>query len=263
MGDGSTSSFPPRSATWAEHAWTTTIPTGPARRPSPWSQVRPGVYRYSVHHFSWKPRRSARPRTRSSSAWSWAPAGPHLPAAVERCFGGQNNVWVVFTFDGVTVKPSIPSTPQSASDVREWASGPESEDADLWQDCRPSRRSRTWRIAGDRVGKPHARRGGAARGRARKRRGSAHPGVPSGHRGDRPRVPFRLKHPEVIIQSIQGMQERQRVTGEQQAAQKLAARQDDLLRDASAPVGGTPAGDLPWWSSSTTGAPTAGRSRTP
>jgi protein-disulfide isomerase len=55
---------------------------------------------------------------------------------------------------------------------------------------------------------------------------------------------YLLKHPEVIIQSIQGMQERQRASEEQQAVQRLAAREGDLLRDASAPVGGNPAGDV-------------------
>jgi protein-disulfide isomerase len=55
---------------------------------------------------------------------------------------------------------------------------------------------------------------------------------------------YLLKHPEVIIQSIQGLQERQRASQEQQAVQRLAAREGDLLRDASAPVGGNPAGDV-------------------
>lgn len=55
---------------------------------------------------------------------------------------------------------------------------------------------------------------------------------------------YLLKHPEVILQSIQAMQERQRAVEQEQGAQRLAARQDDLLRDASAPVEGNPAGDV-------------------
>jgi protein-disulfide isomerase len=53
-----------------------------------------------------------------------------------------------------------------------------------------------------------------------------------------------LKHPEVILESMQGMQERKRAAAREQASQRVAARQDDLLRDPAAPVEGNLAGDV-------------------
>ena len=55
---------------------------------------------------------------------------------------------------------------------------------------------------------------------------------------------YLLAHPEVILQSIQAMQDRQRTTQQQQAAQRLAARHDELYREPAAPVGGNPSGDV-------------------
>jgi protein-disulfide isomerase len=55
---------------------------------------------------------------------------------------------------------------------------------------------------------------------------------------------YLLAHPEVILQSIQAMQDRQRAAQQQQAAQRLAARQDELYREPAAPVGGNPSGDV-------------------
>ncbi len=51
-------------------------------------------------------------------------------------------------------------------------------------------------------------------------------------------------HPEVIVEALQGMQQRQREAQRQQAQQALAAHREQLLRDASSPVGGNTRGDV-------------------
>jgi len=55
---------------------------------------------------------------------------------------------------------------------------------------------------------------------------------------------YLLSHPEVILESVRTAQERQRAEERQRAGAALLARQDELLRDPSSPVGGNPDGDV-------------------
>lgn len=53
-----------------------------------------------------------------------------------------------------------------------------------------------------------------------------------------------LKHPEVIMESIQAHQQRQRAAEAERAKQAIIARQGELLNDPGSPVSGNPAGDI-------------------
>jgi protein-disulfide isomerase len=55
---------------------------------------------------------------------------------------------------------------------------------------------------------------------------------------------YLLKHPEVVMESLRAMEERQREAQHQAARAAIAARQGDLLRDAASPVAGNPNGDV-------------------
>jgi protein-disulfide isomerase len=55
---------------------------------------------------------------------------------------------------------------------------------------------------------------------------------------------YLLDHPEVIMESVRGLQERQRAEEKKRAAAAIAARQDDLLQDPASPMAGNPAGDV-------------------
>jgi protein-disulfide isomerase len=55
---------------------------------------------------------------------------------------------------------------------------------------------------------------------------------------------YLLEHPEVIEESLQTLEKRQREAEKLRARDALAAQMDTLLRDASSPVRGSPAGDV-------------------
>jgi protein-disulfide isomerase len=55
---------------------------------------------------------------------------------------------------------------------------------------------------------------------------------------------FLLEHPEVIMQALQVLQERQRAADADNVKRTIAARRDEIFNDLSAPVGGNPAGDV-------------------
>lgn len=53
-----------------------------------------------------------------------------------------------------------------------------------------------------------------------------------------------LKHPEVLLESIRKMEERQREAQRQQARKAIAAHRSALLNDPGSPVGGNPRGNV-------------------
>jgi protein-disulfide isomerase len=55
---------------------------------------------------------------------------------------------------------------------------------------------------------------------------------------------FLLEHPEVIMEALQVLQERQRAAEADDIKRTIAARRDEIFNDPSAPVGGNPAGDV-------------------
>jgi protein-disulfide isomerase len=55
---------------------------------------------------------------------------------------------------------------------------------------------------------------------------------------------FLLEHPEVIMEALQVLQERQRAAEADSIKRTIAARRDEIFNDPSAPVGGNPAGDV-------------------
>ena len=55
---------------------------------------------------------------------------------------------------------------------------------------------------------------------------------------------FLLEHPEVIMEAVQLLQERQRAAEAENLKRTIAARRDEIFNDPSAPVGGNPSGDV-------------------
>jgi protein-disulfide isomerase len=55
---------------------------------------------------------------------------------------------------------------------------------------------------------------------------------------------YLLKNPEVIMEALQVLQERQRAAEAETAKRTIAEHSDDILNDPAAPVGGNPAGDV-------------------
>jgi protein-disulfide isomerase len=55
---------------------------------------------------------------------------------------------------------------------------------------------------------------------------------------------FLLEHPEVIMEAVQLLQERQRAAEAESLKRTIAARRDEIFNDPSAPVGGNPSGDV-------------------
>jgi protein-disulfide isomerase len=55
---------------------------------------------------------------------------------------------------------------------------------------------------------------------------------------------YLLNHPEVIVESLQRAQQRQRVARQEQARAAVRAHQQELVSDPGSPVGGNPAGDV-------------------
>ena len=55
---------------------------------------------------------------------------------------------------------------------------------------------------------------------------------------------YLLKNPEVVLDVLSILRERQRLASAQQSRQQLANRRDDLLNDPDSPVGGNPEGDV-------------------
>lgn len=53
-----------------------------------------------------------------------------------------------------------------------------------------------------------------------------------------------LAHPEVLVQALQSLDQRQREAEAAQAKQVLASRADDIFRDKQSPVGGNAQGDV-------------------
>lgn len=53
-----------------------------------------------------------------------------------------------------------------------------------------------------------------------------------------------LAHPEVLVQALQSLDERQREAEAAQAKQVLKARADDIFRDKQNPIGGNPDGNV-------------------
>ena len=55
---------------------------------------------------------------------------------------------------------------------------------------------------------------------------------------------YLLEHPEVIIESVNRMEARQRASAEAELETIVESRADELFRDANTPVGGNPNGDV-------------------
>jgi protein-disulfide isomerase len=55
---------------------------------------------------------------------------------------------------------------------------------------------------------------------------------------------YLLKNPEVIMEALQVLQERQRAAEAETFKRTIAERSDEILNDPAAPVGGNPAGDV-------------------
>jgi protein-disulfide isomerase len=55
---------------------------------------------------------------------------------------------------------------------------------------------------------------------------------------------FLLEHPEVIMEALQILQERQRAAEAENLTRTIAERGDEILNDPAAPVGGNPDGDV-------------------
>ncbi len=70
--------------------------------------------------------------------------------------------------------------------------------------------------------------------------------IPAGHREAIEQVvrEYLLKHPEVIIESIEGLQKRERAEESRKAEQALVQNQSKLFEDPASPVAGNPKGDI-------------------
>lgn len=55
---------------------------------------------------------------------------------------------------------------------------------------------------------------------------------------------YLLKNPDVVLDVLNILQQRQRLAAAQQSREQLAGRRDDLLNDPDSPVGGNPDGDV-------------------
>jgi protein-disulfide isomerase len=55
---------------------------------------------------------------------------------------------------------------------------------------------------------------------------------------------YLLKHPEVIMEALQILQERQRAAEADNLRRAIAERSEEILNDPAAPVGGNPSGDV-------------------
>src|SRR5262245_20569679 len=55
---------------------------------------------------------------------------------------------------------------------------------------------------------------------------------------------YLLDHPEVIIESLNRMEERQRASAETEVQAIIQSRADELFRDVDSPVGGNPNGNI-------------------
>jgi protein-disulfide isomerase len=55
---------------------------------------------------------------------------------------------------------------------------------------------------------------------------------------------YLLRNPEVIMEALQILQERQRAAEAEGLKRTIAERSDEILNDPAAPVGGNPAGDV-------------------
>lgn len=55
---------------------------------------------------------------------------------------------------------------------------------------------------------------------------------------------YLLKNPEVIMEALQILQQRQRAAEAENLKRTIAERSDDILNDPAAPVGGNPSGDV-------------------
>jgi protein-disulfide isomerase len=55
---------------------------------------------------------------------------------------------------------------------------------------------------------------------------------------------YLLANPEVILEAIEGLEERRRLATQETQRQGLAAHRDAILNDPASPVGGNPAGDV-------------------
>jgi protein-disulfide isomerase len=53
-----------------------------------------------------------------------------------------------------------------------------------------------------------------------------------------------LKHPEVILESVRALQERQREAENERSRRAISSRRDELLRDPDSPVGGNQLGEV-------------------
>ncbi|MBI2737093.1 MAG: DsbA family protein [Rhodospirillales bacterium] len=73
------------------------------------------------------------------------------------------------------------------------------------------------------------------------------PGARLGQRGSdfEQRVrDYVIENPQVLVESLQRMQERQRATQTDEIAQIIASRREDIFHDPATPVGGNPQGDV-------------------
>ena len=55
---------------------------------------------------------------------------------------------------------------------------------------------------------------------------------------------YLLDHPEVIVESLNRMEERQRTSAETEVQAIIQSRADELFRDVDSPVGGNPNGNI-------------------
>ena len=55
---------------------------------------------------------------------------------------------------------------------------------------------------------------------------------------------FILQNPEVIVEAVRGLQEREKQETRERAQKTLATAKEELLRDPDSPVGGNPQGDV-------------------
>jgi protein-disulfide isomerase len=55
---------------------------------------------------------------------------------------------------------------------------------------------------------------------------------------------YLLKNPEVVMEALQILQERQKAAEAESRSRTIAARRDEILNDPAAPVGGNPDGDV-------------------
>ncbi len=55
---------------------------------------------------------------------------------------------------------------------------------------------------------------------------------------------YLLKNPDVILEVLNSLRERERLATAQRSREQLAVRRDDLLNDPDSPVGGNPEGDV-------------------